>query len=196
MQVRAIAEIWRMVRALLSWTIFSPVLLALLLSGGCVLPVGPEFQDPPAEIQQPPYFLSPPGGTDGSPFYEQTVTLSGTTPQQFVAVVADANLNDTLTVRWVANYPPATKASHLIADVNVVRGGNPSGNSMQSLACDAFAGGADPNLVVIVSDQGFVPEKDIAQNPVTARSQTPFNFDSMVRPVSTMTGWRIAGCLN
>jgi len=160
------------------------------------LPVGPEFQDPPKEIDQKPFFLSPPGGTDGPPFYEQTVTLSGTTPQMFVAVVGDVNLDDTLTVRWVANYPPATKASHLIADQKVVRGdGKSFGSVMQSLTCDAFSGGADPNLVVILSDKGFVPEMDIPQNPVTAFSQTPFNFDANVQPVATMTGWRIAGCL-
>lgn len=159
------------------------------------MPVGPEFQDPPNDVNQEPYFLTPPGGTDGSPFYEQTVNVSVTPPPTFVAHVADANLDDMLTVRWVANYPPGTKASRLIADETVVRGaGKVDGTSMQMVTCDDFTSGADHNLVVIVSDNGFVPEGEISQNSVTAFSQTPYNFDKDLHPVATMTGWRIAGC--
>ena len=157
------------------------------------MPVGPEFQDPPTPENQKPYFVAP-LAPDGPPFYEQTVTLSGM--RRFVAIVGDANLTDTLTVRWVANYPPVSAATHLIIDDTVDRGGNLQGSSMQTVSCDDFMGGADHNLVVIVSDQGFLDPKTFSQNPSTFQNQVPYNFDNEQPPqlIASMTGWRIAGC--
>ena len=191
-QVRGIAGPRRLVRALLFWTISSPVLFALFPLGGCVLPVGPEFQDPPEEDNQVPYFVAPPGGVDGPPFYEQTVTISGT--QMFVVKVADANLGDDLTVRWLANYPPGTKATKLLDELSVDRNGMLTGTSTKYFNCADFAGGADQDLVVILSDNGFAQSADVAINPMTALNQAPYNFDSSLVFVPTMIGWRIAGC--
>jgi len=155
------------------------------------LPVGPEFQDPPEEVNQEPYFVPPPGGPDGYPFYEQPVTLSGT--REFEAVVGDANRTDTLTVRWIANYPPLSSATVPLVDKEM------SGDRSKDLTwtfkltvnCTMFMQGADPNLVVIVSDRGFIAPSD---DPAS-RSQIPYNYDMNGRVVATMTGWRIAGCL-
>jgi hypothetical protein len=189
-QVRAIAGPRRLVRALLFFTV-SPVLLALIPFGGCVLPVGPEFQDPTEEDNQVPYFLPPPGGPDGPPFYQQTVTLSGT--QTFVAKVGDANTDQTLQVRWIANYPPISSATMPISTPD--KSGqrtleDPTWSFKLNVNCSMFMQGADPNLVVIVSDHGFI---DPSIDPYS-RSQEPYNYDEKGNFIATMTGWRITGC--
>jgi hypothetical protein len=187
--VRVNTERWRVVRALLLRTVLSPILLALLPLGGCVLPVGPEFQDPPRDINQSPYFIAPPGGLNGFPFYEQTVTLSGM-GQMFEAVVGDPNRDDTLSVRWVANYPPLSGATTSLMNQDVDRGSDGTGNSRFTVTCDMFMQGADRNLVVIVSDRGF---HDLATEPA-AHSNGPFNWNADGALIATMTGWRITGC--
>jgi|GEM_PF-1508592 len=197
-QVRAIAGPRRLVRALLFWTISSPVLFALFPLGGCVLPVGPEFQDPPEEDNQAPYFLPPPGSM---PFYEQAVTVSGM--RQFEAVVGDTNRSDTLQVRWVANYPPISAATMVLpsdmSDKSGDRGKAGTWDFTVTVGCEMFMQGADNNLVVILSDRGFI-SPDAADAPTyVSRSQEPYNWDAPPPPdspqfVPTMTGWRIAGC--
>jgi len=137
------------------------------------------------------------------PFYEQAVTVSGKDGQKFVAKVADANLDDTLQVRWVANYPPINAATTVLAPdtpgTSGARGKDGTWQSVITVSCGDFMQGADHNLVVIVSDRGFI-SPDAADAPVyVIRSQEPYNFDNQPLPtgpqfVATMIGWRIAGC--
>lgn len=152
------------------------------------MPVGPEFQDPPSEVQQMPYFVPPPGGFK-FPFYEQTVTLSGT-PQVFEVIVNDPNKGDTLSVHWVANYPPNSPATVPFSIDTVDRGSDGSGMSMRTITCDMIMQGADHNLVAILSDSGFLdPSSGNA-----AFSNIPYNFNTAGGIIATMVGWRIAGC--
>ncbi len=157
------------------------------------MPVGPEFQDQPlpaVPVNQVPFFVAPAGGPNGSPFYETTVTISGT--QDFYAVVGDSNLNDTLTVRWVANYPPYSTATTLLA--TPTSGDRSSTSPFASfnltVNCSMFVQGADHDLVVILSDRPF--------EDFVSFSQLPWNYyvDDTGTPqlAATMTGWRIAGC--
>jgi hypothetical protein len=68
----------------------------------CVLPVAPEFQDPPAAVNFAPVIQDtvPPIGmiVDGIPTRVPTFTVS----------VSDPNLGDNLHVRFLADYPPDT----------------------------------------------------------------------------------------
>lgn len=66
-----------------------------LLASACVLPVGPQFEDPPGNSS--PYLASsdPPEGS----------VLPETSPLIEV-VVGDANQDDVLRVRWLIDYPP------------------------------------------------------------------------------------------
>jgi len=70
-------------------------LLLALSSVGCVLPLGPEFQDPEPNVAPSIFLASPPAGE---------VLLPG---QSISISVRDPNLGDTLYVRWLVDYPPA-----------------------------------------------------------------------------------------
>jgi hypothetical protein len=69
------------------------------LGAGCVVPVGPQFQDPIAAQNFPPQITS-------------TLPESGALVQampdfaKFEISVSDQNVGDTLYVRWAVDYPP------------------------------------------------------------------------------------------
>lgn len=67
----------------------------------CVVPIAPEFQDPPASQNFAPVFIDtiPPAG--------QIVSASPMVPQ-FTIIVEDPNVGDDLYVRWIADFPPLT----------------------------------------------------------------------------------------
>src|SRR5882724_1117584 len=73
---------------------------ALLVMSACVLPIAPEFQDPPASENYAPVFIDtiPPAG--------QVVTASPVAA--FTIIVEDPNVGDDLFVRWIADFPPLT----------------------------------------------------------------------------------------
>src|SRR5436190_2240679 len=81
---------------------FVLLLFAASLSPACIIPVGPDFQDPP-------------GIPNGRPVITNTDPLFGTevlatdVPMEamFEITVIDSN-NDPLYVRWVADFPPLT----------------------------------------------------------------------------------------
>jgi hypothetical protein len=79
---------------------FAAVFLTLGLGlnmtfSGCVLPLSPQFEDPPAERNYAPEILST------SPVQGGFVL-----PQTLSATVTDPNVGDHLFVRWIAEYPP------------------------------------------------------------------------------------------
>jgi hypothetical protein len=64
----------------------------------CIIPTSPEFQDPPAAPNYPPYILS------ATPDFNSIVTP----PQlRFAVTVTDPNVGDDLYVEWFADYPGA-----------------------------------------------------------------------------------------
>lgn len=73
------------------------VLLSWLTNSGCVLPVGPQFQDPPAAQNYAPTF------TNVNPVNGKIVTTT-----TFSVTFVDPNLSDDLHVEWIADYPPYT----------------------------------------------------------------------------------------
>ena len=67
----------------------------------CIIPVAPNFQDPPSVPGAGP-FLS--GFTPGS--FGEHVTVPVPDGRQFSANVIDQDINPTLYVRWAVDYPP------------------------------------------------------------------------------------------
>jgi hypothetical protein len=73
------------------------LLLAASLTPACIIPVGPEFQDPPGAPNSPPTVVAtdPPAGT-----------ITANPMVVFSVTPADANVLDPLYVKWIADYPP------------------------------------------------------------------------------------------
>ncbi len=85
-------------RSLLSLKMLPVVLLALVSSiSACVVPVAPNFQDPPGEPNVPPFIVS------ALPGFGLFVANAS---QDFQVTVTDQNVDDTLAYRWVIDYPP------------------------------------------------------------------------------------------
>jgi hypothetical protein len=80
---------------------------ALLLMSACVLPIGPDFQDPLSSPNYAPYFV------DTLPVAGSIVTATSTVPL-FRVTVQDPNGGDNLQVRWIADYPPFTDNTRVI----------------------------------------------------------------------------------
>jgi hypothetical protein len=70
---------------------------------GCVLPVGPRFEDPPATENVPPFIKST------MPLQGSIVTAVNRT-QMFSVTFTDLNA-DALHVRWLGEYPPFSVAN-------------------------------------------------------------------------------------
>ncbi len=77
----------------------------MTLCAGCVLPVGPRFEDP-APVENVPPFIKSTMPVQGS-------TVTGTSSAQFSVTFTDLNA-DALHVRWVGEYPPYTSSSHVL----------------------------------------------------------------------------------
>jgi hypothetical protein len=89
-----------MARSLLSFRFVSVVVLASALSmSACIIPVAPNFQDPPSVPDSPPYV------SNIVPTYGEVATFQLPTTT-FSAVVNDMNLNASIFYRWVGDYPP------------------------------------------------------------------------------------------
>jgi hypothetical protein len=66
----------------------------------CIIPLAPDFQDPP------PVPASPAPALSG--FMPQNFGSTVSIPATFGATAIDPNLADTLYVRWIIDYPPYT----------------------------------------------------------------------------------------
>jgi hypothetical protein len=72
---------------------FLPLLFAASLSPACIIPVAPEFQDPPGNPNAPPQILTP------DPFWGAEESTTADKAVTFTMVVTDVNVEDTLHVR-------------------------------------------------------------------------------------------------
>jgi hypothetical protein len=71
----------------------------------CVLPIAPEFQDPPASRNFDPTFV-----------VTEPKVGAAVTKASFRVTVTDPNVGDDLYVRWIANFPPASGDTRAIKD--------------------------------------------------------------------------------
>lgn len=123
---------------------------------GCVLPVGPRFEDPPTTENVPPFINStdPPQG-----MIVPAVNKAGT----FRVTFTDLNAGDALIARWVVEYPPFTSASHLLQDVPAPIPAPPELSQSQVVGCALNALALNTNLhniTVFISDQPFWNQGD------------------------------------
>jgi len=81
------------------------LLFATSLLPACIIPVGPEFQDPPGVANSPPQILDP------NPTWGAEVTATQSQPFTFQMYVTDLNVGDKLFIRWIIDgfSVPATK---------------------------------------------------------------------------------------
>ena len=72
----------------------------------CVVPVAPNFQDPPvSEPNIAPYMVT------ATPDFGSYVAIGNT--QDFMVTVTDQNVGDDLSFQWVVDYPPYTENTRL-----------------------------------------------------------------------------------
>ncbi len=104
----------RVARLVLRCTSLTCVLASM---SACVLPIAPEFQDPPTSANYAPYF--------------QTVMPdlgSEITQPSFDVVVTDPNIGDSLYARWIVDYPPYGDNTRLFNQPKVAP--NPDGTPL------------------------------------------------------------------
>jgi hypothetical protein len=171
-----------MVQILLYWSIWS----TFSVTPGCIVPVAPEFQNPPSAPNFPPSF------TSTVPFARTTVAAPQAVDgqQEFLVTVVDPNPGDLLYVRWVSDYPPFTQSDTrlIVDDPNGMSQTGTQGTDIvyRTTQCKDFAPGADHQLVVIVSDRKFRKYDQFSSE---------FRYN-LVEPDATaiMTGWSIINC--
>ncbi len=156
-------------RSALARLLLNPALALLLLAlaqpmFACVIPVAPDFQDPLAASNSPPYLH------DWSPPFGMTVpvisTASNVPHYTFSSQVTDLNVNDTLYVRWILNYPPASGTTTAIIEDIVNKppatGATHEYEASFDMYCrritnTSISAGVPQHLTLVVSDRAWAP---------------------------------------
>jgi len=150
----------------------------------CVLPIAPEFQDPPASANYAPRIINtiPPQGSI------VTGSITGISP--FTATVTDPNLGDSLYVRWLADYPPqGPNTRTLVPDTKM--GNSPTGQDVAAaVSCTnvQLAPITEHQITVIVADRPFstspTDDKTALMDPVgfTVQANWILKLDCTVAP--------------
>jgi hypothetical protein len=143
----------------------------------CIIPVAPNFQDPPSVPDPGPYL------TGYTPANGEIVayTPPATT---FKAIVTDQNVNTSLYVRWMFDYPPATATTQILpflpGQMEEIKPG-PDGQPIkqelsQEIRCDQLQ---YPNglhqVELIVADLGFKDSSMV--DPADTRFDTLMDSD-------------------
>jgi|GEM_PF-1937723 hypothetical protein len=140
---------------------------ALLLMSACVLPIGPDFQDPLSSPNYAPYFV------DTLPVAGSIVTATDTVPQ-FRVTVQDPNVGDDLEVRWIADYPPFTENTRVILTTPLPHPGVPQPQDATvtpNCTLDSLAKIPSHQLYVVVADRPFLDP--VAGKPVDVEALPP-----------------------
>lgn len=148
------------------------------LAPGCVVPLAPEFEDPPKAGNSPPYLV-------------KSVPLPETSQMadvDFYVTVMDPNPRDRLYVRWVSDYPPYQQSTSKLLESREITS-SPMGSSVMYQVptnCENFKSIPNPphRLVVIISDRPFV-NPDIAENSEFRYNAT----ETKTNPL--MVGWNV-----
>jgi hypothetical protein len=132
----------------------------------CVIPVGPEFQDPP-------------GAPNATPSIASSDPLMGTstvvaTPH-FSVTASDTNRGDTITVRWILAYPPWTDRSMVIGADDVIPpaadGRRLRRPSTLDLDCDRVPRDVSTTtrfITAAISDRGFTSRVETPDDTIPA----------------------------
>jgi hypothetical protein len=144
------------------------LLLLLALSSStpaCVLPISPEFQDPPGAPNAAPEIT-------GSNFFPGAQVVA-TTMQTFSFTISDPNGSATLYVRWVADVDPFSANARII-ERNIPFPPNADGSPQvspvqETIFCNNLASGPTHQIVAAVADHPF---RDDINNDYLAVSDT------------------------
>lgn len=166
----------RLARMLLNRALGVACLAALLLSmPACVIPVGPDFQDPVSSPQVAPWIH------DQSPSFGQTISVLANKPAvTFSVQVTDLNAADKLYRRWVVNPPSASNDSTLETVTLTPQGMEEIQKSLPTVAevqinigCSADSWKSNPlaqQLELIVADGEFTGDIDMVDPLKTRKS--------------------------
>jgi hypothetical protein len=128
------------------------VLLLLLPAPACIVPVGPEFRDPPGIANAPPFIVSS-KPIEGEIWHQNLFTV---TP-------FDPNLDDTLYLRWVIDYPPFVLGVTFPFDGEVIPppiNGTPDTRD-HTFFCSNLREFPSHQVSVIVADRPFADSRDL-----------------------------------
>jgi len=130
----------------------------------CVIPLGPDFSDPPAPPSVPPYIVS------GVP--DQGSLVAGTT--SFQVWVTDLTPPGPLTVRWYADFPPLQGDTRAMgADIGIIRPG--ADGTIQNFLLQATLGCVPDNLVPDIDQHTVTVVISDSMLPGAAAPTTPFD---------------------
>jgi hypothetical protein len=132
----------------------SGVLGLVSVMSACVLPITPEFQDPPASANYAPVIVS------AMPDIGSIVTATNPSAvPTFTVFVTDPNLGDELHVRWIADFPPETANTRFLEKdfpITPSSGMAPSGNSSVTPGCTGdLANIPQHQIMAVVADRLF-----------------------------------------
>lgn len=126
------------------------LLLSASLTSACIIPVGPEFQDPPGAKNAPPFTFADP----------QEGTRTSKTMPRFTVTPADVNLGDFLFAKWITEYPPFSNETFTAKIDNMIP---PSGDAqrrptfLEPDCTQVSKGTTTHSIAVAISDRPFVP---------------------------------------
>jgi hypothetical protein len=124
------------------------ILIAIPMSA-CILPVAPEFQDPPASPNYAPVLV------DSKPRAGSIVTG---TPEKtlFTITVLDPNVGDTLHIRWLADYPLRNGNTRTLAVDQLIANSTTGQDVTFDVNCGYSLAPLDQHqITAIVADRGF-----------------------------------------
>ena len=117
----------------------------------CIIPVAPNFQDPPSTPDAGPYFAR------YSPVDGKLVTF--TPPVSvFSVLVTDSRVDESLWFRWVWDYPPVNNSSSMIfPPTNQSTSAGPNGVQISMNICCSLVNNANGlhQVELVVADQQF-----------------------------------------
>ena len=163
-------------------------------ASGCILPVGPDFHDPPDRV---PLDEVVPSFRMAKPQLETVVGYSQdiTQPMPFTVDIFDLNLRDSISVRWIANYPRYTSGSTKVINTTTVPPETDGVFRFSNLLdCTAFPRAADKSLAIVVSDRDFVD--DTVPTDQENRYSYYRDDDGNLKQTFVVGTWRIAGCID
>lgn len=126
-----------------------PVTIALLASG-CVIPIGPQFDDP--EDNYPPFVVnSTPGQGD-------IFTEGGASGREIAVTLSDHNVHDQLHIRWFVNYPGTGPSSKQLRNDILPGGATPERSPVRIRPDCGFSGleRGQHRLVMSVADRPYL----------------------------------------
>jgi hypothetical protein len=153
--------------ALLSLALFQPMF-------ACVIPVAPDFQDPLAAANVPPYLHDwmPARGPVFSVFGSAT-SLPTT---NFTVQITDPNVDDTIYYRWVLNYPPSSGTTTIAFSAPDAQDGPPATGAVHNFTANfpmncavvqgqSISSGLEQHFSLFVADREFVTSLKLDQVP-------------------------------